>query len=71
MAGGQCAPGQVDVNSASLEDLQRTIHIGATRAEAVIALRPFASVSDLARISGIGNGARLAQIKAENLACVN
>ena len=71
VAGGQCAPGQVDVNSASLEDLQRIIHIGATRAAALIALRPFASVSDLARISGIGNGARLAQIKAENLACVN
>ena len=71
VAGGQCAPGQVDVNSASLEDLQRIIHIGATRAEALIALRPFASVSDLARISGIGSGARLAQIKAENLACVN
>ena len=71
VAGGQCAPGQVDVNSASLEDLQRIIHIGATRAEALIALRPFASVSDLARISGIGNGARLAQIKTENLSCVN
>ena len=71
VAGGQCAPGQVDVNSASLEDLQRIIHIGATRAQGLIALRPFASVSDLARISGIGNGARLSQIKAENLACVN
>lgn len=71
VAAGQCAPGQIDVNSAALEDLQRIIHIGATRAQALIALRPFSSVSDLARISGIGNGARLAQIKAENLACVN
>lgn len=71
VAAGQCAPGQIDVNSAALEDLQRIIHIGATRAQALIALRPFSSVSDLARISGIGNGARLVQIKAENLACVN
>lgn len=71
VAGGQCAPGQIDVNSAALEDLQRIIHIGATRAQALIAQRPFSSVSDLARISGIGNGARLAAIKAENLACVN
>ena len=71
VAAGQCAPGQIDVNSASLEDLQRIIHIGASRAQALIALRPVASVSDWARIRGIGNGARLAQIKAENLACVN
>ena len=71
VAAGQCAPGQIDVNSASLEDLQRISHIGASRAQALVALRPFSSVSDLARISGIGNGARLAQIKAENLACVN
>lgn len=71
VAAGQCAPGQIDVNSATLEDLQRIKHIGAARAQALITLRPFSSVSDLARISGIGSGVRLAEIKAENLACVN
>ena len=71
VATGQCAPGQIDVNSATLEDLQRIKHIGAARAQALITLRPFSSVSDLARISGIGSGVRLAEIKAENLACVN
>jgi len=71
VAAGQCAPGQIDVNSATLEDLQRIKHIGAARAQALITLRPFSSVSDLARISGIGSGVRLTEIKAENLACVN
>ena len=71
VAAGQCAPGQIDVNSATLDDLQRIKHIGAARAQALITLRPFSSVNDLARISGIGSGVRLAEIKAENLACVN
>jgi len=59
----------VDINSASEEELQRITQIGPARAKSLVALRPFRSVEDLTRISGIGD-ARLAQIKAQGLACV-
>ena len=49
--------------------VDRIIHIGPARAEQMLALRPFASVADMERISGIG-AARLADIVAEGLACV-
>jgi len=61
--------GCVDINSASVEELQEIIHIGPARAEDLISLRPYGSVDDLIRISGIGD-ARLADIKAEKVACV-
>ena len=64
-----CAPGQISINTASLEELQRIIHIGPVRAQELISLRPFASLDDLTRISGIGPS-RLADIKAQGLACV-
>lgn len=59
----------VNINSASSADLQRIIHIGPDRAAEIIRLRPFRSVDDLTRVSGIG-AARLADIKAQGLACV-
>ena len=60
----------VNINTASLNDLQRIIHIGPERATEIIRLRPFHSVEDLARVNGIGP-ARLADIKAQGLACVS
>src|SRR5699024_2600916 len=59
----------VDLNNASQKDLEQIIHIGPARAEAIVEARPFNSVDDLQRISGIGSQ-RLADIKEEGLACV-
>jgi competence protein ComEC len=59
----------VDINSASAEELQEIIHIGEERAQASIEQRPFDSVDDLTRISGIAAG-RLADIKEQGVACV-
>lgn len=64
-----CQPGQVDINSAGFEQLQLIIHIGPDRAQQILDLRPFSSVDAMDRISGIGP-ARLADIKAEGVACV-
>jgi len=43
--------------------------LGSSRAEQIIALRPFDSVDDMIRISGIGD-VHLSAIKTEGLACV-
>jgi len=64
-----CDEGQVDVNSASAEELELIIHIGPVRAAEAVQLRPFVSLDDLVFINGIGPS-RLADIKAEGLACV-
>ncbi|MGH2428590.1 MAG: MBL fold metallo-hydrolase [Candidatus Limnocylindria bacterium] len=66
---GGCAPGQVDINSATYEQLQLIIHIGPVRAAEIPSLRPFGSVDDLDRVNGIAS-ARLADIKAQGVACV-
>jgi competence protein ComEC len=65
-----CGPGQVDINSAPLEDLQLIQHIGPARAEDLISLRPFSSVDSMTRISGISAN-RLNDIKNQGIACVN
>lgn len=67
-AAAACGPGQVNVNTASAEELTRIIHIGPALAERVIAGRPYATLDDLLRVSGIG-ATRLADIKAQGLAC--
>ena len=64
-----CQPWQVDINSAGFESLQLIIHIGPVRAQEMLAIRPFSSVDAMDRIDGIGP-ARLADIKAEGIACV-
>lgn len=45
---------EIDINSASVEDLVEIIHIGQARAGELISLRPFYSFNDLTRIRGIG-----------------
>lgn len=65
-----CSPGQIDINSATFEDLLEIIHIGEVRAQELILLRPFNSIRDLVRINGIGE-ARIFDIEAQNLACVS
>jgi competence protein ComEC len=64
-----CSAGQVDINSAGFDELQRIIHIGPDRAQQIPGLRPFASVSSMDRISGIA-AVRLADIIAQGVACV-
>lgn len=66
---GSAAVGCVDLNTASLEELQRIVHIGPERALEIVRLRPLSSVDDLVNVSGIGP-ARLADIKKQGLACV-
>ncbi|RXJ04052.1 MBL fold metallo-hydrolase [Anaerobacillus alkaliphilus] len=60
----------IDINTASLEQLEQITHIGPERAQQLVQLRPFKSVDELTKINGIGAG-RLRDIKAEGLACVN
>jgi hypothetical protein len=66
---GDGVDGCVDLNTASLEDLERIVHIGSDRAQQIIDLRPWSSVDELIRIDGIGP-ARLADIQNEGLACI-
>lgn len=69
-SGEGCTAGQVDVNTADHGALQRIVHLGPVRADEALRIRPFASVDDLRRISGIAD-ARLADIRAQGLACAS
>lgn len=60
--------GCVDINKASVAELTEIKHIGEKRAEELMELRPFDSIDDLSRVSGIGDG-RLEEIIAEETAC--
>lgn len=62
----------VDINRAPAEQLRRIIHVDQARSAEIIRLRqarPFRSVDELTRVSGIG-AARVRDIKAQGLACV-
>ncbi|GAA4061269.1 MBL fold metallo-hydrolase [Amphibacillus indicireducens] len=61
--------GCVDINTASEAELMEIIHIGDVRAKDLIDFRPFKSVDDLDRVSGIGP-ARLKDIINQQKACV-
>lgn len=63
------AGGCIDINTASLNELQQIVHVGESRAQQIIDLRPFESVADLDRVDGIGPG-RLNDIEEEGLACI-
>lgn len=58
---------KIDINSASVKELQGIVHIGEERAEEIIKLRPFNSLDDLRRVKGIGPG-RLRDIKEQGRA---
>ena len=69
-ASGNCGPGQVDLNSASVDELKLIKYIDVVRAPLVIELRPFTSVDQLINVKGIGP-TYLQRIKDEGIACVN
>ena len=64
-----CEENQVDINSASLEELDSLYGIGPVKAQAIIDTRSFQKVDDLINVYGIGE-VTLANIKTQGLACV-
>jgi len=70
LVSGSCDDGQVDINSASLKELDKLDGIGKTKAQAIIDSRPFDSVDDLVDVAGIGD-ATLEKIISQGLACVS
>ncbi len=65
-----CEDNQIDINAASLSNLDKIIGIGPVLAQRIIDSRPFISVNDLIKVNGIGN-ITLEKIKQQNLACVS
>lgn len=59
----------IDVNAASLQELQKIVGIGAVLGQRIIDGRPFYSLEDLLRVSGIGE-AILENIKKQGAAWV-
>jgi len=64
-----CNENQIDINSASAEELDEIINVGPATAEKIIANRTYNSVADLIKVKGIGE-VTLAEIKEQGLACV-
>ena len=64
-----CEDGQIDINSASEEELTEINYVGEVRAAEIVSMRPFDSVDDLVRVYGIGEKT-MERIKSQGLACV-
>jgi hypothetical protein len=65
----KCESEQINLNTASIEELDEIVYIGPATAIKIIEARPFDSLNDLINVSGIGQ-VKLDAIKNENLACV-
>lgn len=64
------ATNKVDINSATITQLDELTGIGPVIAQRIIDARPFSSIDDLDKVKGIGP-AILQKIKDQGLACVN
>ena len=65
-----CEDGQIDINSAFLEELILIKWVGPAIAQNIIDARPFDSVDDLIDVNRIGD-IILEKIKVQELACVS
>jgi len=66
---GVCEKSQVEINSASLEELDEIIHVGETVAGYIIDARPFNSIDELVNVKYFSEG-YIEDIKSQGLACV-
>jgi len=65
----ECLENQININTASAEDLDKIIWVGSVTAQNIINSRSFDSLGDLIKVSGIGE-IKLQDIKEQGLACV-
>lgn len=63
-------PFKIDINAASLQDLEKIVGIGAALSQRIMDMRPFYSLDELAKVRGIGAGT-LENIKKQGLAWVD
>lgn len=56
----------ININRASLEDLQKIVHIGPKRAQKIINRRPYKDIYELSNVLGLG-GKRMKDILEQNL----
>lgn len=70
LCSGAAAVEKIDINTVSFEELQKIKWVGPVTAQRIIDARPFYSLDDLVKVSGLGEK-RLADIKAQSLAWVD
>ena len=64
-----CESGDIDINTATLQELDGLSGIGPVKAQAIMDTRPFSSLEGLLDVNGIGNST-LDKIKTQGLACI-